>query len=89
LLGILVFGDNHWIVAGPCPDPAQATALARQWSIIRIGDMPSIPGWTMVTKAFREELQWAVVVPSPEAWSPAVTVLLAELADRGVAIQRG
>jgi hypothetical protein len=86
-LGILVIGANHFIVEGPEPDAAQAAALARQWSIIRIGNPdPPIPGWTIVTKAFRENLEWALVVESPDHHSPAVVQLLAELAARGIQV---
>src|SRR6516162_6349584 len=37
MLGILVSGDNHFIVQGPAPDPQTAVALVRHWTIIRIG----------------------------------------------------
>lgn len=84
MLGILVHGDNHFIVAGPKPDRATALALARQWSVIRIGGAPAIPGWEIRTKAFREDLEWAVVVPGEGANSGAVVQLLAELAARGI-----
>ena len=36
MTGILVCGDNHFIVNGPLPDRATALALAHHWSIIRI-----------------------------------------------------
>lgn len=89
MLGILVIGNNHFIVDGPEPDPEQARALARQWSIIRIGNAePPIPGWQIRTKAFREDLKWAVVIDTGETPSPAVTVLLAELEARGVSPRR-
>ena len=65
MIGILVCGDNHFIVSGPLPDRATALALARHWSIIQIGQTtpPSLQRWTIVTRAFREDLAWAVVVP--------------------------
>ena len=84
--GLLVYGDNHFIVEGPAPDAAAARALVRQWSIIPIGPIAEIPGWRIRTRAYREELAWATVVASPVAHSPAVTQLLAELAARGIAI---
>jgi hypothetical protein len=88
-LGILVVGDNHFIVEGPEPDAAQAQALARQWSIIRIGNPdPPIPGWTIRNKAFREDLVWAVIVEDPRPHSPAVAILLDELAARGIHAKR-
>jgi hypothetical protein len=88
MVGILVHGDNHFIVRGPEPDPAAAVALARHWSIIRIGAAtpPELLAWTITSKEFRENLQWAVVVPGEGDHSPAVVQLLAELAARGILI---
>ena len=88
MVGILVHGDNHFIVRGPKPDPATASALARHWSIIRIGaaTLPELLAWTITSKEFRENLQWAVVVPGEGDHSPAVVQLLAELAARGILI---
>lgn len=86
-LGILVHGDNHFIVDGPRPDRDTARALTRQWSIIRIDGAPPIPGWTIRNKAFREDLGWAVIVSGDSEQSPAVTQLLMEMAARGVEIQ--
>ena len=37
MVGILVHGDNHFIVRGPQPDRATALNLARHWTIIQIG----------------------------------------------------
>jgi DNA-binding PadR family transcriptional regulator len=34
MVGILVHGNNHFILSGPVPDEAVALALARHWSII-------------------------------------------------------
>jgi hypothetical protein len=88
MLGILVHGDNHFIVRGPEPDRATALALARHWSLVRIGATtpPALAQWSISTKEFRENLQWAVTVPAEREISPAVAQLLAELAARGVAI---
>jgi hypothetical protein len=41
MVGILVHGDNHFILSGPVPDEAVALALARHWSIIQIGETKS------------------------------------------------
>jgi hypothetical protein len=57
-VGILVHGDNHFIVRGPLPDRATAIALVRHWSLIRIGsttppelaEMPGVP-WKVATLA--------------------------------------
>lgn len=41
MVGILVHGNNHFILSGPLPDEATALALARHWPIIRIGEAKS------------------------------------------------
>jgi hypothetical protein len=89
MLGILVHGDNHFIVRGPLPDRAIATALVRHWSVIQIGTTTpgSLDRWSIVSKAFREDLEWAVVVPGDGEMSPAVTRLLGELLARGIEIR--
>jgi hypothetical protein len=86
MLGILVHGDNHFIVRGPAPDTSKARALARHWSIIQIESStpPELSQWTISTKEFREDLRWAVIVPSESKISPAVSQLLAELQARGI-----
>jgi hypothetical protein len=88
MLGILVHGDNHFIVRGPQPDRSTAFALARHWSIIQIGrETPqALQAWSISTKEFREDLQWAVIVPGEGARNPAVTQLLEELSARGILI---
>jgi hypothetical protein len=93
-VGILVHGDNHFIVRGPLPDRATSLALAAHWSIIQIGATleasaampPALDQWRITSKEVRENLTWAVVVPGERAISRAVTELLAELSARGVAI---
>ncbi|MBK9169962.1 MAG: hypothetical protein IPM24_21215 [Bryobacterales bacterium] len=89
MVGILVHGDNHFIVAGPEPDREAALALARHWSLIRIGSTmpPGLAQWTIRTREFRENLAWAVVVPGGGGRTPAVTQLLEEIAARGVVIR--
>ena len=88
MVGILVHGDNHFIVRGPLPDRWTALALVGRWSTIQIGGTraPELDGWQIVTKEFRENLEWAVVVPGERENSPAVATLLDELAKRGVTI---
>jgi hypothetical protein len=87
--GILVHGDNHFIVRGPEPDDATALALVRHWSIIQIGQTtpPELQPWRISTKEFREDLEWAVVVTGEAGFSPAVRDLLAELVARGVILR--
>jgi hypothetical protein len=87
--GILVCGDNHFIVRGPRPSHATAIALARHWSLIRIGARipEALAAWTISTREFRENLQWAMVLAGESAPSPAVSQLLDELRTRGVEIE--
>jgi hypothetical protein len=86
MLGIIVHGDNHFIVRGPRPDRETALALVRHWSIIRIGagTPAELAAWRISTKEFREDLEWATIVPGDGEISPAVAQLLSELAARGI-----
>jgi hypothetical protein len=91
MLGILVHGDNHFIVRGPLPGAETARALARYWSVIQIGNPatpPTLNQWRISSHEFRENLEWAVIVPGDGEISPAVAVLLDELSARGIAIHR-
>jgi hypothetical protein len=87
--GILVHGDNHFIVRGPVPDRDTALALIRHWSLIQIGATTplALNPWQIITREYRENLSWAVVAPGESATSPAVIQLLSELAARGIVIQ--
>jgi len=87
MVGILVHGDNHLILRGPAPDREGALALVRRWSMVQIGATGQLGEWAIVTREFRENLEWAVVV-GEMASSPLVTVLLEELSGRGIAVQR-
>jgi hypothetical protein len=88
MVGILVHGDNHFIVRGPQPDPATAIELARHWSVIRIdAKTPAhLAAWRISTREFREQLEWAIVVPGEGEMNPAVAQLLDELRARGIRI---
>jgi len=88
MLGILVHGDNHFIVRGPQPDRETALALVRHWSLIRIGaETPAVLApWRISSKEFREDLQWAVMVPGQGEVSPSVAQLLEELRARGITV---
>jgi hypothetical protein len=88
MVGILVVGENHFIVRGPFPDRETALALARHWSLIQIGQtMPlALQPWTISTREFRENLEWAVVVPGDGEVTPAVAQLLEELSTRGITV---
>jgi hypothetical protein len=88
MVGILVHGDNHFIVRGPLPDRAQARALVQHWSVIQIGETTpsSLARWSVSSQEFRENLEWAVIVPGEGARNPEVTQLLEELSARGITI---
>ena len=89
MVGILVHGENHFIVRGPLPDQEIALALVRHWSLIQIGATtpPALEGWSIISRELRENLEWAVVVVGDGAMSPAVTRLLEELSARGITIR--
>ena len=88
MVGILVHGDNHFIVRGPLPDRNIALVLVRHWSLIQIGATtpPALDQWHVITREFRENLEWAVVAPGDGEISPAVRQLLDELSARGITI---
>ena len=88
MVGILVHGNNHFIVRGPLPDRATALALARDWSLIQIAQTTPdwLRPWGISTKEFRENLEWAVVVPGDGEITSAVAQLLHELSARGIKI---
>ena len=90
MVGILVHSDNHFIVRGPKPDTEVANELVRHWSLIQIGAtaLPALDRWHIVTREFRENLEWAVVIPGDGETSPAVMRLLDELSARGITIHR-
>jgi hypothetical protein len=89
MTGILVHGDNHFILSGPFPDDASAIEMARHWSIIQIGGKksPRFREWEIRTKEFRENLEWAVIVPSESKISEGVLKLLVEISARGIQIR--
>jgi hypothetical protein len=88
MVGIVVHGANHFIVHGPLPDREAAVALVRNWSLIQIGSTtpPALDSWRIVTREFRENLEWAVVVPGDGETSPSVKKLLDELSARGITV---
>jgi hypothetical protein len=88
MVGILVHGDNHFIVRGPLPNRDIALALIRHWSLIQIGATtpPALDQWGISSRELRENLEWAVVVPGDSEISPSVTQLLEELLVRGISI---
>ena len=90
MVGILVHGNNHYILSGPSPDEGAALAIARHFSIVQIGApiSSSFGQWQIRCKEFRENLEWAVVVPGDREVSPGAEELLGELSGRGVTIVR-
>jgi hypothetical protein len=88
MVGILAHGNNHFILSGPLPDAASAQSLVRHWSLIQIGPpkSQSFGPWQIRDKEFRENLQWAVVLPGDRPTSAPVTQLLSELSARGIQI---
>jgi hypothetical protein len=86
MVGIIVDGDNHFIVRGPRPTPDQVRELVLHWSLIRIGAAapPHLREWSISAKEFREDLVWAYRMETPVAAQPAVEQLLCELEARGV-----
>lgn len=90
MVGILVHGNNHFILSGPLPDKASALDLLRHWSLVQIGEAksPSFKQWQIRSKEFRENLEWALVVPGDGETSQGVAQLLGELSARGVTILR-
>ena len=90
MVGILVHGNNHYILSGPRPSQAEALQLVRNWSLLQIGEVKiqKFGRWEIRNKEFRENLEWAVIVPGDRETSPGVAELLAELAARGVEIRR-
>jgi hypothetical protein len=90
MVGILVHGDNHLILSGPPPDDVSALAMAQHWSMIQIGGEKSgkFGKWEIRTKEFRENLEWAVIVPAETEMSAGVAKLLAEISVRGIEIRR-
>jgi len=90
MVGILVHGNNHFILSGPLPDEAAAFALIRHWSIIQIGEAKSssFGQWQIRNREFQEDLEWAVAAPCDREVSAGVLQLLGELLARGVTIRR-
>jgi hypothetical protein len=84
MVGILVHGNNHFILSGPPPNDDDALAMSRHWSIIQIDAPPSstFGAWQIRNK------EWAVVVPDKRETSAPVAQLLAELAARGIRVRQ-
>jgi hypothetical protein len=91
VLGLIVCGDNHFLIRAPQPSAAEARALVRRWTFPSVADLlgqspPLPPQYQISTREFRENITWALVLSSPEPHSPAVAQLLSELIQRGILI---
>ena len=89
MVGILVCGNDHFILSGPEPTEEEAAHLANEFSLVEIGKPPvgAFGKWEIRNKEFRENLEWAVVVPADKEITRGVSQLLGELAERGVVIR--
>ena len=84
-LGVLVYGDNHLILRGPRPTPEEARRLAASFGLSFANlATPQPAAWTIATRVFRENLEWASVLPAETAPTSAIIELLSELAARGI-----
>lgn len=88
MIGILVHGENHFILKGPRPDASQAKEMTHYWSETRIGEKKewTFKQWEVRNKEFRENLEWAVIVSGGGEISAGVRQLLGELEERGVEV---
>ncbi len=88
-LGLIVCGEDHFLVRGVKPELEMARYLVRRWLRPTVEDLlgtsPPIPAeWKITTKEFREDIEWVVVVESETTVNPAVRQLLDELEARGI-----
>jgi hypothetical protein len=89
MVGILVHGNNHFILSGQEPTEAEAIRVARGFSVVEIGKpvASAFEKWEIRNKEIQENLEWAVVVPADTEITKGVSRLLGELAERGVVIR--
>lgn len=92
-LGIIVFGENHFLIRGPEPDAQMAAYLVRRWIFPSTEDLlgrsePIPATWRITTSEFRENIVWVIVLSCQKSHNPAVTQLLEELEARGIMISR-
>ena len=92
-LGIIVFGEDHFLIRGPVPDAQMAAYLVRRWIFPSTEDLlgtspPLPPEWKITSSEFRENIEWAMVLSCPKAHNSSVAELLGELEARGVKIAK-
>jgi hypothetical protein len=86
-LQLWVRGGNHLLVRGPRVDLAEVARLFQSWEVPSVESLlgkTDSPSHAIMTRAFREEIEVFCILPSPEAHSKAVALLLDELRQRGV-----
>ena len=90
MVGILVHGNNHFILSGAAPSEAQAPALTGHWSLVQIVDRKTTAfgPWEIRGKEFRQNPEWAMMVPGDRHPWKGFAELLAELASRGGRIKK-
>jgi len=87
LLQLWVRGDNHLLIRGPLMSFAET---GRAFQALEVPTIDSLlqeakcPSHSIVTQAFREDIEVYCVLPSAAAHSAAVETLLGELRARGV-----
>ncbi len=82
-----VRGGNHLLVRGPRVDFPEVARLFQRWEVPSLESLLSkqeSPSHSIVTWAFREDIEIYCVLPSEEEHSVAVRQLLNELRQRGV-----
>jgi hypothetical protein len=86
-LQLWVRGGNHLLVRGPRVDFSEVGRLFHRWEVPSLESLVSkreSPSHSIVTRAFREDIELYCVLPSDEEQSIAVRQLLDELRWRGV-----
>ena len=91
-LGLIVYGEDHFLIRGPKPDAVMARYLVRRWIFPSIEDLlrtsPPIPAdWQITTSEFRENIEWTIVLSCDQDPTAAVAQLVSEIAARGVAVE--
>lgn len=80
-LGLIVCGEDHFLIRGVKPDLEMARYLVRRWTFPSVDDVlglsPPMPsGWRITTKEFREDISWVIVLACSSVVSEAVRQLL-------------
>ncbi len=93
-LGLIVYGEDHFLIRGPKPDAAMARYLVRRWIFSSIEDLlgtsPPIPAnWQITTSEFSEspvsaslKVVHGMMTPSAVRRLAGVRATMAETSDR-------